>query len=183
MSERERTGRIVQLGEGAPRREQDFEITPEADARADLAATLDILGIRKLRFAGRLIPTGRRDWTLEANLGATVVQECGVTLDPVTTRIDEPVRRRYLREMPQVETAGEVEMPEDETIEPLPQVLELEAVMREALALALPLFPRAEGADLGEAVYTEPGKAPMRDEDARPFANLSSLRDKLAGKE
>ena len=33
-----------------------------------------------------------------AELGATVVQTCVVTLDPVTTRIDQPVRRAWLPE-------------------------------------------------------------------------------------
>ena len=45
--------------------------------------------------------------------------------------------------------------------------------------LTLPEYPRAEGAQLGEAVYTKPGHAPMKDEDARPFAGLASLKDQL----
>ncbi|MGB1722615.1 MAG: DUF177 domain-containing protein, partial [Paracoccaceae bacterium] len=43
--------------------------------------------------------------------------------------------------------------------------------------------PRAHGADLGEAVFTEPGKAAMRDEDTRPFAGLAALREQLEDKE
>ncbi|MCX8227096.1 MAG: DUF177 domain-containing protein, partial [Sulfitobacter sp.] len=35
------------------------------------------------------------------------------------------------------------------------------------------------GAELGQAVYAEPGVAPMTDEDARPFAGLAQLREKL----
>ena len=126
--------------------------------------------------AGRLWPEGD-DWRLEAELGATVVQPCVVTLAPVTTRIDRPVTRRYLAHMP-APGPGETEMPEDETAEPLPGAVDLDAVMIEALALALPDYPRAAGAELGEAVYTEPGKTPLTDEAARPFAGL---RDKLAG--
>jgi uncharacterized metal-binding protein YceD (DUF177 family) len=53
--------------------------------------------------------------------------------------------------------------------------------LAEALALALPLYPRAPGAELGEAAFTEPGKPVLRDEDARPFAGLAHLRDKLKG--
>ena len=48
-----------------------------------------------------------------------------------------------------------------------------------ALALALPLYPRAEGADLAQAQFAGPGVTPMTDEDARPFAGLKDLRDKL----
>ena len=49
----------------------------------------------------------------------------------------------------------------------------------EALSLAIPLYPRAEDATLGEAVFTEPGKQAMTDEDAKPFAGLASLRESL----
>ena len=49
----------------------------------------------------------------------------------------------------------------------------------EALALALPDFPRAEGVELGPAVFTEPGATPMTDEAAKPLAGLADLRDRL----
>ena len=169
----------IRLGEGAARREHHFDIAPDAPARDAIAAELGILGLRKLRFAGQLVPRGRRDWSLEAALGATVVQECGVTLAPVTTRLDEKVQRRYQAEVEDQDLSGEIEMPEDDTIEPLVPTLDLVEVMTEALALALPPFPRAEGAEQDAQVFTEPGKTPMRDEDARPFANLANLRDSL----
>ena len=47
----------------------------------------------------------------------------------------------------------EVEMPEDDTVEPMPEVIDLAEVAAEALALALPLYPRAPGADFGQAVH------------------------------
>ena len=161
-------------------RDTEFEIAPDADTRGALATELDLTALRKLRFAGRLIAEGARDWRLEAVLGATVVQPCVVTAEPVTTRLDEPVTRRYLAEMPEPE-AEEIEMPEDDTTEPLPTTLDLEAVMAEALALALPLYPRAPGAALDDATFAAPGVTPMTDEDARPLAGLAALRDKMAG--
>ena len=51
--------------------------------------------------------------------------------------------------------------------------------LTEALALALPLYPRAAGAALGQTVYTEKGVTPLTDEAARPFAGLGALRDSL----
>jgi hypothetical protein len=44
--------------------------------------------VRKLRFIGTLEPEGAQDWRLTADLGATVVQPCVVTLAPVTTRLE-----------------------------------------------------------------------------------------------
>lgn len=156
-----------------------FAVEPDAGERAEIARRLDVIAIRKLRFEGELHPEGKQDWRLSGHLGATVVQPCVVTLEPVTTRIEEEVRRGYLAHPPEPEGGDEVEMPEDDTAEALPETLDLGQVMEEALALALPAFPRAEGATLGEAVFAEPGKAAMTDDDAKPFAGLKSLRDKL----
>lgn len=166
---------VIRLGE--QRQVTPFEIAPEAEGRAAVAEELGIPGVRKLRFAGRLVPEGRRDWRLEAELGATVVQDCVVTLEPVTTRIDEAVLRRYLADLPEPEP-GESEVPEDD-VEPLPQALDLGEVMVEALALALPPYPRAPGVELGEVVATEPGAEPLTEERAKPFAGLKdALRPK-----
>lgn len=170
--------RIADLPTGKP---TAFELVPDAAARAALAEALDILKISKLRFSGTLTPRGKRDWQLDAQLGATVQQSCIVTLEPVTTRIDEPVARTYLADMPEpeIEAGAEIEMPQDDSIEALPATLDLGAVVAEALSLALPAYPRAPGATLEGAQVTEPGKAPLSDEDTKPFAALKSLKDKL----
>ncbi len=153
---------------------------PDAATMQAIAQELGLTGLRKLSFAGSIRAEGKRDWRLDARLGATVVQPCVVTLAPVTTRIDEDVTRRYLAHMPEEDVTGdEIEMPEDDTIDPLGDVIDAGAAMVEALALALPVYPRAEDAALDQAQFAEPGKEPMRDEDTRPFAALRSLRDKL----
>lgn len=158
-----------------------FEFTPDAPARGALAAELDIEGIRKLRFVGEIRADGKHDWRLDGKLGATVVQSCVVTLAPVTTRIDVDVTRRFLAKMPDLtlDETGEAEMPDDDTIEPLAAEIDPATVMAEALALNLPLYPRADGAELERANFAEPGLEPMSDEAAKPFAGLAQLRDKL----
>ncbi|MCK0094312.1 DUF177 domain-containing protein [Yoonia sp. F2084L] len=172
----------MRLADLATRKPTEFELMPTAEERRAIADALDIVGVKKLRFIGALAPQGRQDWTLTADLGATVVQDCVVTLDPVTTRIDEPVKRSYVAEIAEIE-ASEVEMPEDDTVEALPETLDLVQVMMEALALALPLYPRADGVDLSNAVFTEPGVTPMTDDDAKPFASLGALRESLENKD
>lgn len=173
---------VIRFTDLAGRKDTDFSLAPETDARAAISEELGIIGIRKLRFDGRLEPKDKHDWVLTGKIGATVVQECVVTLEPVTTRIDEVVVRTYVRDF--VEPEGdEVEMPEDDSVEELPNTLDIAEVMIESLALALPQFPRKDGAELGEAVYTKPGMAPMRDEDARPFAGLASLKESLEKKD
>ncbi|MDP3342627.1 YceD family protein [Frigidibacter sp.] len=169
--------RVAELASRKPTR---FTLALDEAALAALAADLGLLEVRKLTFKGELVPKGRHDWELTARLGASVVQACIVTLAPVQTRIDEDVKRRYLAEMPQIE-ADEVEMPEDDTVEALPQVIDAGAVMAEALALALPLYPRAPGADLGAVQGTPPGAEPIVEEKLRPFAGLADLLKQREG--
>lgn len=171
----------LRLADLANRKPTYFDLSPHTAARDQIAQDIGILGLKKLKFKGQIAPLGKRDWELSGDLGATVVQACGVTLEPVTTRIDEDVLRRYLADYAEIE-ASEAEMPDDDTSEPLPDTLDLNAVMVEALSLALPQFPRAPGAELGQILYTEAGKEAMTDDDAKPFAGLGALRDALKNK-
>lgn len=172
----------LRLADLTNRRATPFELVPSADERRAVADVLGITGVKKLRFSGQIAPLGSKDWELTADLGATVVQDCVVTLAPVTTRIDETVNRTYLATLPQIE-ATEIEMPEDDTIEELPNTLDLAQVMIEALALALPLYPRSEGAELAQSNFAEVGVTPLTDDDAKPFAGLGALRDRLKNKD
>ncbi len=166
---------ILRMADLNGRSDYTFKIEPETAARMALGDELGLRALKKLRFEGRLTPQGKTDWQLTARLGATVVQDCVVTLEPVTTRIDEQIVRTYVKHLDEPQM-GEVEMPEDDSVEVLPVTLDLTEVMAEALSLALPAFPRATDAELGQAVFTEPGQEPMTDQDARPFAALAALK-------
>lgn len=155
-----------------------FSWKPDTAARAALAADLGLLDLPALHLSGEITPAGRRDLWLQGQLTATVVQPCIVTLEPVTTKIAEPVERRYVEDFVQPE-GDEVEVPEDDSLEPLPQVIDLAEVAAEALTLALPLYPRAPGAELGTVVHAGDGVAPLRDADLRPFAGLARLAGRV----
>ena len=157
-----------------------FDIRPDANEMSAIAEPLDLLGLRKLSFVGRISASGADDWLLKAKLGATVVQPCAVSLAPVTTRIDVPIQRMYVQDYVEIDQP-EAEMPEDETVEALGIWIDPWAVMIESLDLALPMYPRADQADFGQISVSEPGVTPMTDEDAKPFAGLAGLRDQLSG--
>lgn len=152
----------------------DFDIAPTPGEAAALARLFGAEAVRKLRFSGRLTPLERGGWGLDALLGATVVQTCVVSLEPVATRVDQPVRRRFL---PGTGIRGGdlvVDPDEDDEIEPLGERIDLGLVATEALALALPAYPRKEGAALGAvAAGTDD------EEEPRPFAALAALRGKM----
>lgn len=155
-----------------------FDLRPDAKTLETLADELNIKGLRKLRFTGSISTKGRRDWQLSATLGVSVLQDCVVTLEPMTTRIDEKVERFFVSDFSEPDDP-EVEMSADERVETLEDTIDPFAVMTEALALLITPYPRKEGAELGAAVYSQPGVAPLQDEDTKPFAGLAALKNQL----
>jgi uncharacterized metal-binding protein YceD (DUF177 family) len=172
----------IRLADLKHQKNRTFDLNLSQAELDQLADTLEVISVKKARLSGELSPRGKSDWLLTATLGATVVQNCAITLAPITTRIDEPITRQYLADFAE-ETGHELEMPEDDTTEALPDAINLIAILTESLSLALPAFPRADGARFGQAIYTAPGAKPMSDEDAKPFAGLGDLRDALAKKD
>ena len=168
--------RVADLAQNAA---NAFEIVPDKAMLKAIAQELDLSGLRKVRFVGEVRAQGAADWVLTATLGATATQPCGVTLVPVTTRIDVPVNRVYLRSVSDDSDDPEIEMPENDEVERLGQWIDPNAVLIEALSLALPDYPRAPDVALGETVLTEPGKTALTDEAIRPFAGLAGLKAQL----
>lgn len=169
--------RVAHLPARKPHR---FDLAPDGPARAALAAELGLIRLPKLRLKGQIQTDGARDFVLTARLEAEIVQPCIITLAPVPSRVAEDVTRRYVKDW-QPPEADEVEMPEDDSLEPLPEVIDLGDVLAEALSLALPLYPRAEGAELEAVDYAPPGADPITDADLKPFAGLAALKQRLEG--
>ncbi len=171
------TFRVADL---ATKRSTAVELTADADLRKELAETYGVTQIRKLSFAGQLRASGKTDWTLTGHLGATVVQPCVITLEPVVTRIEEDVARHYISDWQDPEDT-EVEMPEDDASEPLGAEIDVMSAIAEALSLAIPAYPRADGAELGALIHAEPGVEPLNEDTVRPFAGLADLKKKMDG--
>ncbi len=151
--------------------------TPDPAARKAISAALGLLDLPHMQFDGEIRPSGKRDLVLSGTLTALAIQPCSVSLEPVRTRINETVVRQYLADF-QIADGEEVEIPEDDTLEPLGETIDAAKVAIEALALALPLYPRAPGVDLGDVTVAAPGISPMSDADLKPFAGLAKLIDK-----
>jgi len=66
-------------------------------------------------------------------------------------------------------------MPAVDTAEALGQVIDLHAVMAEVLALEIPQWPRAEGAELGAVEHGPPGGGPPDETAAHPLAGLADI--------
>lgn len=173
------------------RKRTQIDLCPDSAQTRALMQDLKLNGLRKVSLKGQLTPTGKHDFLLVTELGATAVQPCTITLEPVTTRIETEITRRFVADMPEHGAEADAEedefggtaMLEDDSIEPLGRAIDLWRVLSEALALELPDYPRAEGAELGTVNITEPGKTALDEEAIKPFAGLAALKDKLEGKE
>lgn len=159
-----------------------FLLEPNAAIRETLAEELDLQSLKKVRFIGEIIPQGRNGWKLLGKLGATAVQTCVATLEPLTTRIDTDVSRSFVpaHKLNIPEPGSEFELSEeDDETEELGDTIDVAAILAEALSLALPSYPRKDGAELQNAQFSADGTTPMQDEDMRPFAGLAELREKM----
>jgi hypothetical protein len=154
-----------------------FDLAPTEAEAAALARLMGARAVRKLRFRGRLARLPGGGWRLEARLGATVVQTCVVSLDPVTTRIDQRVARTWLPQAAPAPAELVVDPDADDEVEPLGARIDLGLVATEALALALPPYPRKPGASLGPTALA--GRGGPAEETPKPFAALAALRGKL----
>ena len=173
------------------RKRTQIDLCPDSAQTRALMQDLKLNGLRKVSLKGQLTPTGKHDFLLVTELGATAVQPCTITLEPVTTRIETEITRRFVADMPERGAEADAEedefggtaMLEDDSIEPLGRAIDLWRVLSEALALELPDYPRADGAELGTVNITEPGKTALDEEAIKPFAGLAALKNKLEGKE
>ncbi len=168
--------KVSDLPPGAKRR---FELVFTAEMLDAAKQTLGLLDLGKVRITGEIKPEGRKNWILQADVGATVTQACVVTLDPMKIRVDAPVRRKYLVDWQEPVGDTVVEMDTDDESEPLGDVIDLEQIALEVVALGMPDYPRSDNATLVKTDFAAPGIIPMTDEDAKPFASLAALKEKL----
>lgn len=170
----------VSVGKLSPKAPFSFDLQLSHAERLALQKDLDLLGLRKLRFFGEISADRAADWVLTATIGATVMQPCVATLEPVTTRIDDQVMRRFLKNWPSEDDLGEeVEMSEDDSLEELGESIDLFSVLRESLSLSLPVYPRADGAEADHTQARPAGAAPITSIDDQGISALSDLKRKL----
>jgi hypothetical protein len=175
--------RVIAVSQLRGLREMPFDLAPTPDEAAAVARLMGLRGLRKMRFHGHLAPGPAGAWLLAAELGATVTQTCVVSLEPVVSRIDIPVTRRFVPDLATESPEVTVATLEDEAeeIDPLGDRIDLGRVALEALALALPAYPRKPGAVLGALAVGPPGATEPVEAEIRPFAALAALRGKADG--
>jgi len=164
----------------------DFHLTLSNNKVAELVKHLDLLSIKKVSLVGKLSPLSIDKWSLEAELRATVIQKCVISFKPVKTIVCEPINRTFspsaLQDNFEADDDGISPVIFDDTLHELNDYVDLNEIIFEELTLILPLYPKIEGEELGSYSVTEPGAKPLTEENLKPFAQLSELKDKLSNK-
>lgn len=158
----------------------EFDDVPTEDETNEMAALFDVVSIRKMRFQGVIAPFEDSGWLLEGKLGVSVSQNCVVTLERVRTRLDLHIRRIFTPMADPDENEITLDASHNDEIEPLGKEIDLGLVAMEALALAIPEYPRVEGAELPESSFSPPETSDIEEEAPKPFAGLAALKEKLS---
>ena len=153
---------------------------------SDLIKRLDLLDLKKVSLFGILSPININEWSLKAELRATAKQKCVISFKPVQTIVHETINRTFspsaLQNTSEADDDGTSPVIFDDTLHEFNDEIDLADIIFEELTLILPLYPRFEGAELGSYSVTQPGAKPLKDEDLKPFTQLSELKEKLIQK-
>lgn len=159
------------------------EVTISADAGecAGLARLWSILEVKALSATFELRRWKRDGVRLKGRVAADIVQACVVTLDPVESRIDEPVEVVFVPEgsklarLPAATEGGEMLLDPDGPDAPeifAGDSIDVGAVAAEHVALAIDPYPRkADAAFAGHVESTDGGER-----KPSPFAVLKDWK-------
>ena len=183
MPKSEISDKIIKFANLNTVRTNSFHWKSDAIDNSKIAKQLDLLSVEKIDFKGKISAHGKKKWLLSGKLGATALQQCVVTLEAVKCRIDEKIKRIYIpvEEIPSLEKddGRDVELELDENLEPLTNSLDLSTIALEALALALPDYPRSNNAEYVTRSIGIDDQIVEEENIQNPFAILNTLKEKL----
>lgn len=150
------------------------------DQRAALAAAHELQQVERFAYNLHLSPWKGRGVRISGDVEAVIVQHCTVTLEPVRTLIDEAIETVFVPEdsrlaRPQIVEGELIVSPEGDDV---PETfahgrIDVGALAEEFFELAIPLYPRLEGAELPDGIDAAGVRA---EESENPFAVLSALK-------
>lgn len=154
-----------------------FDRRATTEECATVAAELDVLGCRALRFEGRVRALSKGRYALTGSVFADLTQRSVVSLDPVETAVRETVDVEFW-------PADEITAPTEDERDVLggddPEPIEhgridLGRLAFEVAAAGLDPYPRNPGEELDDAGLTA---APRQSGPSGPFAALAQLRER-----
>jgi len=146
-----------------------YDIAADPGERAALARRFALVALERLEARVRLMRLAGDLVRLSADLSAEVAQECVVSLEKLTSRVEESFTLLYAEGQDassEVVLSGAAEL-----VEPVEGgVIDIGEAVAQQLSLALDPFPRAAGTEAPEGATSTAGVS--------PFAALSRWKQK-----
>lgn len=167
---------VVVRADDIPATGVSFALTTDEALRKTIASGAGLLDLPRLDARLEVNRHGDAGLHVTGRVEATVVQACVVTLEPVTSDVDEaidlvlvPEGEREQNESVDIDVAADSAVDEPEVL--IDGRLDLGALAVEFMVLGIDPYPRKP-----DAVFESP--APSQPE-ASPFAALAALKSKL----
>src|SRR5262245_42360023 len=149
-----------------------IELAADAAAREQVAKMAGVLGLPRLEAVFDLVPLANGGVHVTGAVSAGVGQICVVTLDPITSQIEEQVDLVFTppdasTPLPELTTCEAHDHDPPETLHN--GMIDLGAIATEFLMLGIDPYPRKP-----DAKFEAPG---ADDAKAHPFAALAALKD------
>ena len=175
---------VIRFSEINQAKSFEFNLKLSSEKVFKLITQLDLITLKKVSLIGKLSPLSSKEWSLKAELRATVKQKCVISFKPVQTVINERINRTFSPLAVQNASIdhsddGISPVTFDDSLQEISDEIDLAEIIFEELLLILPLYPKFEDAELGVYTATEPGAEPLNNENLKPFAQLSELKEKL----
>ncbi len=147
----------------------------EADARncEKLAVRLHVDEVADLSVEAHMTPFGKRGMMAIGKVSGRVLQQCGVTLQPVWT----PIEVDFTTEFQPCDIVLQYVVPEDDFEAEVPEIIEdgavdLGEVATQIFAMEVPVYPRAPDAEFVNLIDAND----VEEEKPSPFAALQALK-------
>lgn len=161
----------------------EIKFVANLDDMSLVVEIINIVGLTRLEGNIQIKPWHKTGYMLTGELRATAVQECVVTLEPISEEVVEPFERTFISEAEatQEEPDEHVEVDLILEAEDPPEVLighsiNLLEIVAEHLALGLTPWPRVEGAQIDAAYQLEDDDVETGGKAPNPFDVLKNLK-------
>ncbi len=165
--------RLFRLAESTDSPEHEIEIVATAAERDALATRYSLLSLDALEAQMTVRSDASGEIVVEGRLQAELVQQCVITLEPVSDTVSAPFDQRYT--LHPADPVADLELGPDD-IEPPERVIgdsiDLGELVAQFLSLSINPYPRAAKADDQADIFLS--NVP----DDGPFADLAQLRER-----
>jgi len=166
--------------EEIPKKGRMIMLRPSEDEREAVATRLDLVALKSFDGELKVQPEPGREISVRGVIRAQFTQNCVISGAPVTTDVEFELSRMFAEDADPFDGLGH---DEEEIIDPdiddsdpiLNGFIDVGEAAVEELALRIPPYPRAEGAQFDE----DSSATEAQDEKENPFSVLESLKNKM----